>query len=85
MENMLNEFKEEYRFQYSLYLDLCDKMDELLKHGGCHEETESIRVAWFRERSVMREQRRLAKTLGYTQEDIWSWEDDEYEKHYKDC
>lgn len=81
MEKMLNEFKEEYVFQYSLYLDGSDAVDSLL--GQCDEqEMADAMVRWKRERSVMRELRRVAKILGYTQEDIERWEWTEYVKHY---
>lgn len=81
MEKMLNEFKEEYVFQYSLYLDSSDAVDSLL--GQCDEqEMADAMVRWKRERSVMRELRRVAKILGYTQEDIERWEWTEYVKHY---
>lgn len=66
MEKMLNEFKEEYVCQYSLYLDSTDAEDSLLEQE---------------KRSVMRELRRVAKIFGYTQEDIEHWEDTEYVKH----
>ena len=83
MEKMLNEFKEEYVCQYSLYLDSADAVDSLLEQKDYDEqEMADARVRWQRKRSVMRELRRVAKILGYTQEDIGRWEDDEYVKHY---
>lgn len=83
MEKMLNEFKEEYVFQYSLYLDSSDAVDSLL--GQCDEqEMADAMVRWKRERSVMYELRRVAKILGYTQEDIERWEWTEYVKHTKE-
>ena len=82
MEKMLNEFKEEYVCQYSLYLDSADAVDSLLEQKDYDEqEMADARVRWLRKRSVMRELRRVAKILGYTQEDIGRWEDDEYVKH----
>ena len=83
MEKMLNEFKEEYVCQYSLYLDSVDAVDSLSKQKDYDkQEMEYIRVRWQRMRSVMRELRRVAKIFGYTQEDIERLEDAEYEKHY---
>ena len=83
MEKMLNEFKEEYICQYSLYLDSSDAVDSLLGQKDCDkQETADIRVKWLRKRSVMRELRRVAKIFGYTQEDIERWEWTEYVKHY---
>lgn len=83
MEKMLNEFKEEYVCQYSLYLDSSDAVDSLLKQEDCDkQEMSDASVRWQRKRSVMRELRRVAKIFGYTQEDIERWEDAEYEKHY---
>ena len=79
MEKMLNEFKEEYVCQYSLYLDNLDKVNSLSE-----QEMADARVRWQRKRSVMRELRRVAKILGYTQEDIERWEDVEYKKHYNE-
>ena len=83
MEKMLNEFKEEYVCQYSLYLDSVDAVDSLLEQKDCDkQEMADAKVRWLRKRSVMRELRRVAKIFGYTQEDIERWEDAEYEKHY---
>ena len=83
MEKMLNEFKEEYACQYSLYLDSADVVDSLSKQEDYDkQEMEYIRVRWLRKCSVMRELRRVAKIFGYTQEDIERLEDAEYEKHY---
>lgn len=85
MEKILNEFKEEYICQYSLYLDSSDAVDSLLEQGNYDEqEMAYIRVRWQRRRSVMRELRRVAKIFGYTQEDIERWEDVEYKKHYNE-
>lgn len=85
MEEMLNEFKEEYVCQYSLYLDSSDAVDSLLEQGNYDEqEMAYIRVRWQRKRSVMRELRRVAKIFGYTQEDIERWEWTEYKKHTKE-
>lgn len=82
MEKMLNEFKEEYVCQYSLYLDASDKVDSLLKQEDYDkQEMAYIKVRWQRKRSVMRELRRVAKIFGYTQEDIERWEWAEYKKH----
>ena len=82
MEKMLNEFKEEYVCQYSLYLDSVDAVDSLLEQEDYDEqEMADAKVRWQRKCSVMRELRRVAKIFGYTQEDIGRWEDDEYVKH----
>ena len=83
MEKRLNEFKEEYVCQYSLYLDSSEAVDSLSKQKDYDkQEMEYIRVRWQRMRSVMRELKRVAKIFGYTQEDIERWEDAEYDKHY---
>ena len=83
MEKMLNEFKEEYACRYTLYLDSSEAVDSLSKQEDCDkQEMADARVRWQRKRSVMRELRRVAKILGYTQEDIERWENTEYEKHY---
>lgn len=79
MEKMLNEFKEEYAYQYSLYLDSADAVDSLLEQKDCDkQEMADTRVKWQRKCSVMRELRRVAKIFGYTQEDIERWEWTEY-------
>ena len=78
MEKMLNEFKEEYICQYSLYLDNLDNVEKV--DSMSEQEMADARVRWQRKRSVMRELRRVAKIFGYTQEDIERWEDAEYEK-----
>ena len=82
MEKMLNEFKEEYVCQYSLYLDNLDNVEKV--DSMSEQEMADARVRWLRMRSVMRELRRVAKIFGYTQEDIERWEDAEYEKCYKE-
>jgi len=85
MEKMLNEFKEEYVCQYSLYLDSADAVDSMFGQE-IHDKQEmaDARVRWQRKRSVMRELRRVAKIFGYTQEDIERWEWTEYVKHTKE-
>lgn len=80
MEKMLNEFKEEYVCQYSLYLDSTDNVEKV--NSLSEQEMADARVRWQRKRSVMRELRRVAKIFGYTQEDIERWEWTEYVKHY---
>lgn len=85
MEKMLNEFKEEYVCQYSLYLDSTDAVDSLVEQEDYDEqEMADAMVQWRRKCSVMRELRRVAKIFGYTQEDIERWEWTEYEKHTKE-
>ena len=79
MEKTLNEFKEEYVCQYSLYLDSLDNVEKV--NSLSEQEMADARVRWLRKRSVIRELRRVAKIFGYTQEDIERWEDDEYVKH----
>ena len=82
MEKMLNEFKEEYVCQYSLYLDSAEAVDSLLEQKDYDEqEMADARVRWLRKRSVIRELRRVANIFGYTQEDIERWEWTEYVKH----
>lgn len=82
MEKMLNEFKEEYVCQYSLYLDTSDEVDSLLEQEDYDEqEMADASVRWQRKRSVMNELRCVAKIFGYTQEDIERWEWAEYKKH----
>lgn len=80
MEKILNEFKEEYACQYSLYLDSVDNVEKV--NSLSEQEMADARVQWKRKRSVMRELRRVAKIFGYTQEDIERWEWTEYVKHY---
>lgn len=85
MEKMLNEFKDEYKCQYSMYLESADRIDVLVARKDCDEqEMEDTRVHWLRKRSVMRELKRVAKILGYTLEDIESWEDEIYKEREKD-
>lgn len=82
MEKMLNEFKEEYVCQYSLYLDNLDNVEKV--NSPSEQEMADARARWQRNRSVMRELRRVAKIFGYTQEDIERWEWTEYKKHTKE-
>ena len=82
MEKMLNEFKEEYICQYSLYLDSLDNVEKV--NSLSEQEMADAMVQWKRKRSVMRELRRVAKIFGYTQEDLERWEDVEYKKHYNE-
>lgn len=85
MEEKINKFKEEYAYQYSLYLDSTGVVGSLLEQEDYDEqEMANARVQCQRKRSVMRELRRVAKILGYTQEDIKHWEDAEYVKHYNE-
>ena len=79
MEKMLNEFKEEYVCQYSLYLNSLDNVEKV--NSLSEQEIADAMVQWKRKRSVMRELRRVAKIFGYTQEDIERWEWTEYVKH----
>ena len=79
MEKMLNEFKEEYVCQYSLYLDNLDNVEKV--NSLSEQEMADARVRWQRKCSVMSELRSVAKIFGYTQEDIERWEDDKYVKH----
>ena len=54
MEKMLNEFKEEYICQYSLYLDSTDVVDSLLEQKDCDKQVrEYAEVQWLRKRFVM--------------------------------
>lgn len=86
MEKMLNEFKEEYACQYSLYLEVSDKLDSLLEQGDYDEqEMKNVRTRWLRKYSAVCELRRVAKIFGYDQKDIEHWEDVEYKEHYDDC
>lgn len=86
MEKMLNEFKEEYVCQYSLYLDVSDKLDSLLEQEDYDkQEMADVRARWLRKYSAVRELRRVAKIFGYDQEDIEQWEDVEHKEHYDDC
>lgn len=82
MEKMLNEFKEEYICQYSLYMKSIDKAYSSGQKNCDEQEMADAKVQWQENSSVMRELRRVAKIFGYTQEDIERWEDAEYEKHY---
>ena len=85
MEKMLNEFKEEYACQYSLYLDSSEAVDSLSKQKDYDkQEMEYIRVRWQRMRSVMRELRRVAKIFGHSQEATERWEAAEYKKHHQE-
>lgn len=86
MEKMLNEFKEEYVRQYSLYLEVSYKLDSLLEQGDYDEqEMKDVRARWLRKYSAVRELRRVANIFGYDQEDIEHWEDVEHKEHYDDC
>ena len=47
MEKMLNEFKEEYVCQYSLYLDSADAVDSLLEQKDCDkQEMAEVMALW---------------------------------------
>lgn len=82
MEEMIKKFKEEYACRYSLYLDSSEAVDSLSKQEDYDkQEMANARVRWQRERSVMRELRRVAKIFGYTQDDVGRWEDNVYVKH----
>lgn len=85
MEKMLNEFKEEYVCQYSLYLDSANAISSMLEQGVYDkQEMADASMRWREKCSVMQELRRVAKIFGYTQEDIERWEWTEYKKHTKE-
>lgn len=86
MEKMLNEFKEEYVCQYSLYLDSANAISSLLEQEAYDkQEMADASIRWREKCSVMRELRRVAKIFGYDQKDIKHWEDVKHKEHYDDC
>ena len=85
MEEMLRKFKSEFEGVYYIYLEASDTVDAM---DGDHKtyDDDDRSSAWSRYKrksGQMYELRKVAKILGYTQEDINSWEEKVYNEYMK--
>lgn len=83
MEEMLGKFKDEFKSVYNLYLEASDLVENIDKYPENYDKDDK-NSAWtrFRRKSgQMYELRKIAKILGYTQEQINIWENEIYDKY----
>ena len=86
MEEMLRKFKAEFEGIYYVFLEASETVDAMDSDHKIYSDDDRS-AAWGRYKrksGQMYELRRVAKIFGYTQEDINSWEDVEYKKHYNE-
>ena len=82
MEEMLRKFKDEFEGVYYVFLDASDTVDAMdSDHKTYSDDDRSAAWSRYKRKSgQMHELRRVAKILGYTLEDINSWEEKVYNK-----
>lgn len=83
MEEMMEKFKDEFKSVYNLYLEASDLVENIDKYPENYDKDDK-NSAWtrFKRKSVqMYELRKIAKILGYTQEQINIWENEIYDKY----
>lgn len=83
MEEMLRKFKDEFKSVYNLYLEASDLVENIDKYPENYDKDDK-NSAWtrFKRKSgQMYELRKIAKILGYTQEQINIWENEIYDKY----
>jgi len=81
MEEMLRKFKEEFKNVYYMLLDASDAVDALDNKDDdtCFD----VWCRYKRKAGQAHELCKVAKILGYTQEDIESWKDEVYNERGK--
>ena len=85
MEEMMRKFKDEFKSVYNLYLEASDTVDSMDSDHKIYSDDDRS-AAWGRyKRKIgqLYELRRVAKILGYTLEDINSWEEKVYNESKK--
>ncbi len=85
MEEMMRKFKDEFEGVYYVYLDASDTVDAMDKDHKIYNDDDRA-SAWNRYKrksGQIYELRKVAKILGYTQEDINSWEEEVYNEYMK--
>ena len=83
MEVMMEKFKDEFKSVYNLYLEASDLVENIDKYPENYDKDDK-NSAWtrFKRKSgQMYELRKIAKILGYTQEQINIWENEIYDKY----
>ena len=83
MEEMMEKFKDEFKSVYNLYLEASDLVENIDKYPENYDKDDK-NSAWtrFKRKSgQMYELSKIAKILGYTQEQINIWENEIYDKY----
>lgn len=83
MEEMLRKFKSEFESVYNLYLEASDTVDAMDSDHKIYSDDDRS-AAWGRYKrksGQVYELRKIAKILGYTQEQINIWENEIYDKY----
>lgn len=83
MEEMMRKFKDEFKSVYNLYLEASDLVENIDKYPENYDkdDKESAWTRFKRKSGQMYELRKIAKILGYTQEQINIWENEIYDKY----
>lgn len=83
MEEMMRKFKDEFKSVYGLYLEASDTVDAMdSDHKTYNDDDRSGAWSRYKRKSgQMCELRKVAKILGYTQEQINIWENEVYDKY----
>lgn len=83
MEEMMRKFKEEFKSVYCMYLEASDTVDAMDSDHKTYDDEDRAN-AWSRYKrksGQMYELRKVAKILGYTQEQMNIWENEVYDKY----
>ena len=86
MKEIMEKFKSEFKNVYYVYLDASDTVDAMDSDHKTYSDGDRS-VAWSRYKrksGQMYELRKVAKILGYTLEDINSWENEVYNEYMKE-
>ena len=83
MEEMMRKFKDEFKSVYNLYLEASDLVESIDKYPENYDKDgkDSAWTRFKRKSGQVYELRKIAKILGYTQEQINIWENEIYDKY----
>ena len=83
MEEMLRKFKDEFKSVYNLYLEASDLVESIDKYPENYDkdDKDSAWTRFKRKSGQVYELRKIAKILGYTQEQINILENEIYDKY----
>ena len=83
MEEMMRKFKDEFKNVYNLYLEASDLVESIDKYPENYDkdDKDSAWTRFKRKSGQVYELRKIAKILGYTQEQINIWENEIYDKY----
>ena len=83
MEEMMRKFKDEFKSVYNLYLEASDLVESIDKYPENYDkdDKDSVWTRFKRKSGQVYELRKIAKILGYTQEQINIWENEIYDKY----